>query len=127
MPLTKIETPDAPKAIGPYSQGVSAQGFVFVSGQLPIDAATGSLVEGDIGVLTARVLENIRAVLSASACGFENVVRTDVFLTDLNDFAAMNEVYASYFTGNVKPARVTVEVKGLPRDSKIEISCIAVC
>ena len=127
--LKKVETLHAPKAIGPYSQAVSIpadQRLVFVSGQLPIDPATGDLVKGDIKILTNRVLDNIEAILKASNSSLDNIVRVDVFLKDLNDFAAMNEVYAKRFTGSVTPARQTIQVSELPKSSRIEISCIAI-
>jgi 2-iminobutanoate/2-iminopropanoate deaminase len=120
-----ISTSDAPKAIGPYSQGVRVGNFVFVSGQIPIDPSTGEFVSGGIAEQTERVLLNISAVLSASGASLENVVKTTVFLADMNDFAAMNEVYAKFFSEN-PPARATVQAARLPRDAKVEIEVIAV-
>ncbi|HOS98665.1 MAG TPA: RidA family protein [Deltaproteobacteria bacterium] len=123
--ITAIASGDAPSAIGPYSQATLAGGFVFVSGQIPLHPSTGGIVEGGIREQTSRVLENISAVLKAAGLTMENVVRAEVFLKDLNDFSAMNEVYASFFPGAVKPARVAVQVSRLPRDVLVEISCIA--
>ncbi|NOY76760.1 MAG: RidA family protein [Calditrichaeota bacterium] len=121
-----ISTDQAPAAIGPYSQGVSAEGsFIFTAGQIPINPKTGELLSGDIQTQTRQVLENVKAVLKAAGAGLENVVKTTVFLLDMNDFAAMNEVYAQYFPQN-PPARSAVQVARLPKDVKIEIECIAV-
>jgi 2-iminobutanoate/2-iminopropanoate deaminase len=119
-----VSTSNAPKAIGPYSQAIRAGNFVFLSGQIPLDPATGQLVEGTIQLQTERVLENMRAVLAAAGLSFENVVKTTVFLKSLTDFPHMNEVYARYFNAN-PPARSTVEVSRLPRDVQIEIDAIA--
>lgn len=125
--IKKIDTSKAPKAIGPYSQGIVAKGqFVFVSGQLPIDPATGELVKGDIQTLTNRVLDNIAAILAASGCSFNEVVRVEVFLKDLKDFAAMNTEYGKRFSPERPPARQTIQVSDLPKGAPIEISCIAV-
>ncbi len=116
----------APKAIGPYSQAVRVgQGPVFLSGQIPLDPATGALVEGDITAQTERVMQNLKQVLTAAGCGFENVVRCGIFLLDLNDFAKVNEVYGRYFSEN-PPARSTVQVSGLPKGARVEIDAIAV-
>ncbi|AKU90706.1 RidA family protein [Vulgatibacter incomptus] len=122
-----IHSDQAPKAIGPYSQAirVDAGKMVFCSGQIPLDPATGELVKGDIVEQTQRVMENLRAVLAASGAGFEHVVRCNIFLADLNDFAKVNETYGRYFTAN-PPSRATVQVARLPRDSRVEIDCIAV-
>jgi len=120
-----ISADDAPKAIGPYSPAIRAGNLVFVSGQVPLDPAIGAIVTGDITVQTDRVMRNIEALLKAAGCGFEHVVRTTVFLADLNDFAAMNDVYGRY-VGNPPPARATVQVARLPRDVKVEIDAIAV-
>ena len=122
-----ISTDKAPAAIGPYSQGVSAQlrSIVITSGQLPIDPATGAFAEGGIAGQTRQSLENVKAVLAADGLGLENVVKTTVFLKDMNDFAAMNEVYATFFPGN-PPARSAVEVARLPKDAMVEIEAIAV-
>ncbi len=119
-----ITTDSAPKAIGPYSQAVRANGFIFLSGQIPLDPATGQLIEGDVAAQTERVLENIGAVLKAAGSGLEEVVKTTVFLKDMADFAHMNEVYARYFS-NQPPARSTVEAARLPRDVSVEIEVIA--
>ena len=123
--LKKIETDKAPGAVGPYSQGTQIGGFVFVSGQLPINPKTGQKVEEDIKVQTDRVIENIKAVLKAVGLDLSQVVRCDVFLKDMNDFKAMNEVYASKFVTVPKPARQAVQVGRLPIDAMVEISCIA--
>ncbi len=126
MKRTIIATKEAPAAIGPYSQGVAlSNGFVFTSGQIPLDPANGGIVGGDIKAQTKRVLENIRAVLDAAGSGMEHVVKTTVYLTDMNEFSAMNEVYASFFP-SVPPARTTVQVARLPRDARVEIDAIAV-
>lgn len=123
--LKKIETDKAPGAVGPYSQGTQIGGFVFVSGQLPVNPKTGQKVEEDIKVQTDRVIENIKAVLKAVGLDLSQVVRCDVFLKDMNDFKAMNEVYASKFVTDPKPARQAVQVGRLPIDAMVEISCIA--
>ena len=123
--IERIQTDRAPQAIGPYSQAVRAGGFVFASGQIPLDPASMQIVEGDVRLQAARVLENLRAVLEAAGSSLERVVKTTVFLADMNDFAAMNEVYATFF-GATRPARSTVEVARLPRDARIEIDVVAV-
>lgn len=121
-----ISTDQAPAAIGPYSQGVVAEGsFIFTAGQIPINPKTGELVQGDIQTQSRQVLDNLKAVLEASGAGLENVVKTTVFLSDMNDFAAMNEIYAEYFPQN-PPARSAVQVARLPKDVRIEIECVAV-
>jgi 2-iminobutanoate/2-iminopropanoate deaminase len=119
-----VSTDKAPGAIGPYSQAIKANGMVFCSGQIPIDPATGNFVSDDISEQTVQVFKNLQAVLEAAGSGFDRVVKTTVFLADMNDFAAMNEVYGQYFTDN-KPARATVQAARLPRDAKVEIECIA--
>lgn len=119
-----ISTENAPKAIGPYSQAVVANGFVFLSGQIPLDPATGRLVEGGVVAQTERVLNNLAAVLEAAGSGFDRVVKTTVFLKDMADFPSMNEVYAKFFPAN-PPARSTVEAARLPRDVRVEIDLIA--
>ena len=119
-----IATDLGPKAIGPYSQAVRANGFVFVSGQIALDPSTQKLVPDEIMVQTERVLENLKAILSAAGSSLEKVVRTTVFLLDMNEFAAMNEVYARYFREQF-PARSTVEAARLPRDVRVEIDVIA--
>jgi 2-iminobutanoate/2-iminopropanoate deaminase len=119
-----VSSPDAPKAIGPYSQAVRAGQLLFVSGQVPLDPATGQLVNGDIAAQTRRVFDNLGAVLKAGGRSFADVVRTTVFLADMNDFAAMNEVYGQYFS-EPYPARATVQVARLPKDARVEIDIIA--
>ena len=119
-----IKAPDAPAAIGPYSQAVQVSQLLFVSGQLPLDPSTGLMVNGDISAQTDRVIRNLDAILTAAGVSFAHVVRTTVFLTDLNDFTAMNEVYGVYFT-EPAPARSTVQVAGLPKGSRVEIDLIA--
>jgi 2-iminobutanoate/2-iminopropanoate deaminase len=119
-----VSTPSAPQAIGPYSQGIRAGSLLFVSGQVPIDPATGKMVEGDVAAQTHRVLQNIGEILKAGGASYDHVVRTTVFLADMNDFAAMNAVYAGYFSAPA-PARATVQVSRLPRDARIEIDVIA--
>ena len=119
-----ISTTDGPKAIGPYSQAIKANGFVFVSGQIALDPATNALVEGDVALQTDRVLKNLAGILKAAGSGLEKVVKTSVFLKSMNDFAAMNEVYGRYFTTD-PPARATVEVARLPKDVLVEIDVIA--
>ena len=119
-----ISTENAPGAIGPYSQAIKANGMLFCSGQIPIDPATGEFVEGGVAEQTEQVFKNLSAVLDAGGSGLDGVVKTTVFLADMNDFAAMNEVYGKYFDSN-KPARATVQAARLPRDAKVEIECIA--
>ena len=119
-----IKTERAPAAIGPYSQAVRAGGFVFASGQIPLDPMTGEFVPGGIAEQTEQVMRNLGAVLEAAGTGLENVVKTTVFLADMNDFAAMNEVYGRYFKEN-PPARATVQAARLPRDARVEIEIIA--
>ena len=120
-----ISTEKAPGAIGPYSQAIKASGMLFCSGQIPIDPATGEFVEGGVAEQTEQVFKNLIAVLEAGGTSLEGVVKTTVFLADMNDFGAMNEVYGRYFNTN-KPARATVEAARLPRDARVEIECIAV-
>ena len=122
---TIVATDKAPAAIGPYSQGITAGSLTITSGQLPVDPATGAFAEGGIGAQTRQSLENVKAVLAAAGLGMENVIKTTVFLKDMNDFAAMNEVYATFFPSN-PPARSAVEVARLPKDAMIEIEAIAV-
>lgn len=119
-----ISTDRGPKAIGPYSQAIRANGFIFISGQVPFDPATGQLVEGDIAQQTARVLDNLKAIVEAAGSSLDHAVKASVFLKDMGEFAAMNEVYARYFSKNA-PARSTVEVARLPRDVRVEIDLIA--
>jgi 2-iminobutanoate/2-iminopropanoate deaminase len=126
MSLQKVLTADAPKPIGPYSQGIVVDGrVVYTAGQVAIDPSTNQLVEGDIKVQTRQVLKNIEAILKAAGTTMNSVAKTTVFLKDFNDFAAMNEVYAEFFSA-AAPARSTVEVVRLPRDVKIEIEAVAV-
>ena len=120
-----VTTEAAPKALGPYSQAIWAGDFLFCAGQIPLDPITGKLVPGGVVEQTARVLENIRGVLESQGLDFGNVVRTTVFLVDMNHFAALNEVYAKFFTGDF-PARSTVQVARLPKDALVEIEVIAV-
>ena len=119
-----ISTDRGPKAIGPYSQAIRANGFVFLSGQIALDPKTNQLVEGDIRAQTERVLENLKGILEAAGSSLDRVVKTTVFLKDMGEFAAMNEVYGRYFPAN-PPARATVEVARLPRDVRVEIDLIA--
>ena len=119
-----ISTEKAPGAIGPYSQAIKTGGMVYCSGQIPIDPVTGEFVSDDVTEQTEQVLKNLSAVLEAAGTGLDNVVKTTVFLADMGDFAAMNEVYGRYFSEN-KPARATVQAARLPRDARVEIECIA--
>ena len=119
-----VSTSSAPKAIGPYSQAIRAGSLLFVSGQVPIDPATGNLVEGDIAAQTRRVFDNIGAILEAAGASFDHVVRPTVYLADMNDFAVMNEVYGTYFSSPA-PARATVQAARLPKDARVEIDVIA--
>jgi 2-iminobutanoate/2-iminopropanoate deaminase len=130
MPLlvkSAVSTPDAPAAIGPYSQAVQTGDMIYTSGQIPLDPATGQLVEGGIREQTARVFENLKAVLAAVRSDLQQVIKTTVYLKNMSDFAAMNEIYASYLArdGWVAPARSTVEVARLPKDALVEIEVIA--
>ena len=122
--LRTVHTDDAPAAIGPYSQAVVTDGWVFCSGQIPIDPATGDLLEGDIQAQTDRVLKNLRAVLEAAGSSLSSVVKTTVFLADMDDFRSMNEVYARHF-GDHRPARAAVEAAALPKRVTVEIECVA--
>jgi 2-iminobutanoate/2-iminopropanoate deaminase len=119
-----VETENAPRAIGPYSQAVIAGGFVFASGQIPLDPRTGEFVEGGVAEQTEQVLRNLSAVMEAAGTSLKQVVKTTVFLADMNDFAAMNEIYGRYFTQE-PPARATVAAAGLPRGARVEIEAIA--
>lgn len=123
---TQITSPKAPAAIGPYSQAIAANGFLFISGQLPIDPATGNFAEGGIRELTRQSLENVKSILTEAGLTLADVVKTTVFLADMSDFAAMNEVYAEYFTAPA-PARSAVAVKTLPKGGLVEIEVIAAC
>lgn len=122
-----IQTEKAPKAIGPYAQAVKVDcgKMIFCSGQIPLDPKTGEMIEGDIAAQTRQVMENLREVLAAGGATFENVVRCNIFLADMNDFGIVNEVYGEYFPEN-PPSRATVQVARLPKDARVEIDCIAV-
>jgi len=122
--LEPIQTPDAPAAIGPYSQAIVSDGWVYCSGQIPLDPATMELVKGDVAIQTERVFENLKAVLAAAGAGLETVVKTTVFLSEMDHFGAMNEVYGRYF-GEHRPARATVAVRTLPKNVDVEIECVA--
>jgi len=119
-----VESNEAPKAIGPYSQGIKAGGFVFVSGQVALDPKTGEMVGADVAAQTERVLQNLRAIVEAAGSDLDRVVKSTVYLRSMNDFAAMNEVYKKYFKME-PPARATVAVAGLPKDALVEIDVIA--
>ena len=119
-----ISTDHAPKAIGPYSQAIVANGFAFLSGQIPLDPATNTMIEGDITAQTERVLQNVKGLLEACGSSLGQVVKTTVFIKDMGEFAKMNEVYSKFFSENA-PARSTVEAARLPRDVRVEIDCIA--
>ena len=123
--IKRVETANAPAAIGPYSQGIIANGFVYTAGQIPLDPATGELVQGDIATQTKRVMESLKAILEQAGASLQTVVKTTVFLKSMDDFAAMNTVYAEYF-GDHKPARSTVQAAKLPRDVNVEIEAVAV-
>jgi 2-iminobutanoate/2-iminopropanoate deaminase len=122
--MEPVSTPDAPGAIGPYSQAIRSGGWLFVSGQIPLDPATGSLVSGGIADQTHRVLKNLGAILAAAGGSYRQVVKTTVYLADMSEFAAMNEVYGTYFPAPA-PARATIQAARLPRDVKVEIDLIA--
>lgn len=121
----QIRTKQAPQAVGPYSQAVSAGGFLFVSGQIPLDPTTGTLIEGPIEAQADRVFRNLEAILQEAGLNFSHVVSATVYLADINDFAAVNTVYAKYFEGGVLPARSAVQIGALPKGAKLEISCVA--
>lgn len=120
-----VSTEKAPTAIGPYEQAIKFNGFLFTSGQIALDPATGKLIEGDVSAQTRRVLENLKAVLEAGGSSLDHVIKATVYLTDLNSFAKMNEVYAEYL-GEAKPARSTVGVASLPRGASVEIDLVAI-
>lgn len=124
MEIERVQTDKAPAAIGPYSQGVRAGDYVFFSGQIPLDPASGQMVEGGIAEQAERVMANMEAALAAAGLGFGQVVKTTIFLTDLADFAAVNEIYGRRFEG-IFPARSTVQVAALPRGAKVEIEWVA--
>jgi 2-iminobutanoate/2-iminopropanoate deaminase len=124
MSRTVVSTPNAPQAIGPYSQAISTDNLIFCSGQIPIDPATGEVVSGDVGVVTRQVLNNLKALLEAAGSSLDHVVKTTVFLADMNDFAAMNAVYSEFFPDN-PPARSAVQAAALPKGVRVEIEAIA--
>ncbi len=124
MTKSAVLAPDAPRAIGPYSHAIRTGQLLFISGQVPIDPATGNLIDGDISAQTQRVMNNIDAVLKAGGLSFQHVVRTTVFLADMSDFAAVNAVYGTFFS-EPYPARATVQVSRLPKDARVEIDAIA--
>jgi len=126
MDMQTITTPHAPGAIGPYSQAITHGGLVYCSGQICLDAATNTLIQGSVAAQTQKVLDNLQAVLLAADSDRSMVIKTTVFLRDMADFAEMNGVYAAFF-GETRPARATVAVAGLPRDVRVEIDCIAAC
>lgn len=119
-----IKTQNAPEAIGPYSQAIKSNGLIFCSGQICLKPE-GTLVEGDVKAQAVQVMENLKAVLEAAESNFSKVLKTTIYLVDINDFAVVNEVYGSYFEGDMKPARATVAVNSLPKGVKVEIDCIA--
>jgi 2-iminobutanoate/2-iminopropanoate deaminase len=125
MTIEAIHTKNAPAAIGPYSQAIRANGFLFVSGQIPINPETGQLVGEDFSRQAVQSLENVKQILIAAGSGLENVVAVDVFITDMSQFGAFNQVYETYFSAN-KPARAVVEVKALPRGVMVEVKCVAI-
>jgi 2-iminobutanoate/2-iminopropanoate deaminase len=124
MPVRTIQTKDAPSAIGPYSQGIVAGGFLFTAGQIGLDPATGQVVTGDVSAQTTRALANLTAILSAAGATWNDVVKTTVFLQDMADFSKVNEVYSAAL-GTARPARTTVQVSGLPRAVLVEIDAVA--
>jgi 2-iminobutanoate/2-iminopropanoate deaminase len=125
MAKQRIHTEKAPQPVGPYSQAVAVDGWVYVAGQVPIDPATGNWLKGDIVVQTERVLRNVQAILEAAGGGLQDVVKTTVYMADLGEFAAMNEVYARYFNDACPPARATIEAKNLPGGVRLEMEAIA--
>lgn len=127
MTLKAIHTDEAPKAIGPYSQAVAAGPFLFISGQIPIDPQTGKITADTIEAQTEQVLDNVEAILHAAGLNKQHVVKTEIYLKDMQDFAVVNALYAKRFSHAVKPARQTMQVGKLPMDARIEISCIAFC
>ena len=126
MATSVVSTDKAPGAIGPYSQAIKTGTLVFTAGQIPLDPATGKLVEGDIAAQTERVMQNLAAILEASGSSFGQVIKTTCFLANLDDFAAFNEVYARYFSEN-KPARSTIQAGRLPAGASVEVECVAEC
>ena len=126
MKLESIATDLAPKAVAAYSQAIRAGGFLFLSGQIPLDPASGQMVSGDVAAQTRRVMDNLRGVLQGAGSSLEQVVKVTIYLVEMDDFAVVNQSYAEYFPGDPKPARVTVAVKALPRGAAVEIDMIAV-
>ena len=126
MTLRKIETEHAPKALGPYSQAVGFERLLFISGQIPIDPKSGKIIENTIEGQTRQVLVNIEAILKADGLGFENVVKTEIYVKDIGDFQVVNSIYAEKFSHSIRPTRQLMQVAKLPLDSLIEISCIAI-
>ncbi len=123
--MERISTPNAPAAVGPYSQAVRCGDMLYCSGQIPLDPATGQIVPGDTGDQAVRVMDNLKAVLISAGITFSSVVMTTIYLTDLGDFSVVNKIYEGYFEPGKYPARVTVEVSKLPKDARVEISIIA--
>jgi 2-iminobutanoate/2-iminopropanoate deaminase len=123
--IVKVDVQTAPKAVGPYSQAIIASGFVFCSGQIAINPVSGSVVDGGIREQARQVLENLKAVLAGAGVGLDRVIKTEIYLTNIADFTVVNEIYSEYFKTEPLPARVTVEVSKLPKNSLIEISCVA--
>ena len=125
MPLKVLNTDAAPAAIGPYSQAIRAGDFIYVSGQLPMVPETDEMINSGIQDQTRQVLDNVKAILAAEGATLDDVVKSEVFLADMTDFLPMNEIYAEFFSGDIKPARQAIEAARLPKDAGIEISCIA--
>ncbi len=125
MPKEVIVSPNAPKAVGAYSQAVRANGWVFLSGQIPLDPKTGEIIAGDVAAQARRVMDNLGAVLAAANSSFDQVMKATIYLVDMADFPAVNAVFGEYFPGDIKPARATVAVLALPRGSRVEIDMIA--
>jgi len=123
--VNEVRTAAAPEPVGPYSQAIEQDGWIFASGQIPLDPATGKLVDGDVEAQTRQVLTNLRAVLTAAGAGLGDVVRTTIYLTDLASFARVNAIYAEHFDGDPAPARATVQVAALPLGAQVEVDCIA--
>jgi 2-iminobutanoate/2-iminopropanoate deaminase len=124
MNISSVRTDNAPAAIGPYSQAIACGDLIFCSGQVALDPASGELMDGSVGDQTRRAMENLGAVLAAAGTAFSRVVKTTIYLTDMNDFVEVNEVYGSFFEGD-PPARATIAVAGLPKGARVEIDCIA--
>jgi 2-iminobutanoate/2-iminopropanoate deaminase len=123
--ITKVEVEKAPRVIGPYSQGVIAQNFIFCSGQIALDPKSGEIVKGGIIEQTKQVIENLKAILIGAGADLSDVIKTEIYLVNISDFLLVNKIYSQYFISQPLPARVTVEVSKLPKDSLVEISCIA--